>query len=86
MSLYRNIEAGAPRRPAGPLRRLLRTRYRLSVLHRGDGRYRSTYGLDGRLLRRMAENMDDAEQWTLYKTGPFLLPERPVAEGEGRAR
>ena len=32
------------------------------------------------ILRKMAKRMD-ADYWTLYKTGPFFLPEREVDRG-----
>ena len=35
-------------------------------------------------LREMAKHLANVESWTLYKTGPFFLPERPVDYGEGR--
>ena len=41
---------------------------------------RNAYGTNGTLLRRMAKRMD-ADYWTLYKTGPFFLPEREVDRG-----
>lgn len=61
------------------LKRPFRVSYRLTVLYKGDYEPRHTHGTDGRLLRRMARNTQDlADFWTLYKTGPFGLPEREI--------
>lgn len=61
------------------LRRPFRVSYRLTVLYKGDCEPRHTHGIDGRLLRRMARNTENiCEYWTLYKSGPFGLPEHEV--------
>ena len=53
--------------------------YRLSVLFHGETELRHTYGINGLLLRRMSWNKEDMiDFWTLYKSGPFGLPEREV--------
>ena len=61
------------------LRRPFRVSYRLAVLYRGETSPRQHHSLDGRLLRNMARGMQGMVQyWTLYKSGPFGLPEREV--------
>ena len=61
------------------LKRPFRVSYRLTVLYKGDYEPRHTTNTDGRLLRNMARNTQDlADFWTLYKTGPFGLPEREI--------
>lgn len=61
------------------LRRPFRVSYRLSVLYHGETVPRHTYGNDGHLLLRRARTAEGrCHYWTLYKTGPFGLPEREV--------
>ena len=61
------------------LRRPFRVQYRLSVLYTRETEPRHTYGLNGNQLRHMARNTEDiCDYWTLYKQGPFWLPEREV--------
>lgn len=62
------------------IKKLFRAQYRLTALFSGDTKPRNTYGTNGKLLRKMAKRMD-ADYWTLYKSGPFSLPERWVARG-----
>lgn len=62
------------------IKKLFRVQYRLTVLYSGDTKPRNIYSTDGNLLRRMAKRMD-ADYWTLYKRGPFNLPERWVDKG-----
>ena len=58
---------------------LFRVRYRLSVLYTGGAEVRHFELADGCLARRMAHDMEDiCEYWTLYKAGPFHLPEHEV--------
>jgi hypothetical protein len=64
--------------------KLFRTHYRLSVQFRGDGFVRHVRHTSRKHLRKMAKNLANVESWTLYKTGPFFLPERHVDYGEGR--
>jgi hypothetical protein len=64
--------------------KLFRTHYRLSVQFRGDGFVRHVRHTSRKHLRKMAKNLANVESWTLYKTGPFFLPERPEDYGEGR--
>lgn len=66
------------------IRRAFRVQYRLSVLYHGDCWYRNTYGSNGRLLRRMARNSNNAKHWTLYKSGPLFLPEREVDSDDAK--
>lgn len=54
--------------------------YRLSELYAGDGFVHNTYGLNRRVLLRIAK-AGDAETWALYKTGPFGMKERIVRTG-----
>ena len=63
------------------IRLAFRTQYRLSVLCHGDNWYSDTYSTDGRLLRRMARHIE-ADNWIIYKRGPFGLPEREVESGK----
>lgn len=66
------------------LRRPFRVQYRLAILYRGETVPRQWYAVDGRKLRKMANDAAGmAYYWTLYKTGPFWLSERPVDWGEG---
>lgn len=61
------------------LRRPLRVQYRLTVLYKGDTKARNHYSIDGRTLRRMAHSMEGlCIYWSLYKSGPFGLPEHEV--------
>lgn len=62
------------------IKEILRVQYRLTALFSGDTKPRNTYGTNGKLLRKMAKRMD-ADYWTLYKRGPFRLPEREVDRG-----
>lgn len=62
------------------IKKFFRAQYRLTALFSGDTKPRNTYGTSGTLLRKMAKRMD-ADYWTLYKSGPFNLPERWVARG-----
>lgn len=64
--------------------KLFSTRYRLSVQFRGDGNMWHTCHTSRKYIREMAKHLANVESWTLYKTGPFVLPERPVDYGEGR--
>lgn len=63
-------------------RKLFRVSYRLTVIVGGISR--NTYSTDGKLLRKMADNMCDVEYWTIYKQGPLLLPEREIESGTNR--
>ncbi len=61
------------------LRHSFRVSYRLSVLYTGETEMRHTTNRNGKELRRMARNTEDiCDFWTLYKQGPFWLPEREV--------
>ena len=61
------------------IRRLLRVEYRLSVMYKGSSKPEHNYCRSRRLItRRAAALIDTADYWTLYKTGPFFLPEREV--------
>lgn len=61
------------------IRNAFRVQYRLTVFYTGDSEPRHTYGIDGRLLRRMARNTEQiSDYWTLYKRGPLGLPEREI--------
>lgn len=62
------------------IKSLFRASYRLSVIYTGETNPRHIHGLNGRLLRNMGKN-SAALYWTLYKVGPFGLPERPVEWG-----
>ena len=68
------------KKSASTFKRLFRVQYRLTALYRGDTQPRNAYSTNGTLLRRMAKRMD-ADYWTLYKTGPFFLPEREADRG-----
>lgn len=63
------------------LRKLFRVQYRLSVLNKGDVQMWHYFANDGKMIKRMARNLSKAQYWTLYKRGPFGLPERPIDWG-----
>lgn len=65
---------------ARKIKALFRAQYRLTALYAGDTKPRNIYGINGKLLRRMAKRLG-ADYWTLYKRGPFFLPERWVDKG-----
>lgn len=58
------------------IKRLFAVNYRLTVVV--EGRCRNTYSQNGKMLRKMALKMVYVECWSLYKSGPFFLPEREV--------
>lgn len=61
------------------IRRLFRVQYRLAVLYHGETSPRNTYGKNPRILRHRAHEAEPvAYYWSLYKSGPFGLPEREV--------
>lgn len=61
------------------IRKPFRVRYRLAVLYTGESDVRNIAGINRRLLLHMAHKAENlCEYWTLYKTGPFFLPEREV--------
>ena len=66
------------------IKKLFKAQYRLSVLYHGEGTYRPFYGTNRKLLQRMAKSFANVDSWTLYKSGPLFLPERPIDWGEGR--
>lgn len=59
---------------------LTSTQYCLRVT--AGGKTTSTYALDRRTLSNQARHLSTPCYWTLYKTGPMSLPERPVDYGE----
>ena len=62
------------------LRRPFRVQYRLAILYRGETVPRQWYAVDGRKLRKMANDAEGkAQYWTLYKKGPLGLSEREIA-------
>lgn len=61
------------------IKRLFRVQYRLTaIIH---GKAVNTYLTSGRLAKRMLRYKQDAEYWSLYKRGPFGLPEREISKG-----
>lgn len=48
------------------------------------GHTKSIVGTRRRTMLKQLSNIRRIGLWTLYKTGPFWLPERPVDWGEGR--
>lgn len=61
------------------LRHPFRVNYRLTVLYEGDTKFRNTYSSNVRLLRNMARNTEEISHfWSIYKSGPFGLPEREI--------
>jgi len=64
------------------LHRLFHVEYRLSILYAGETTPRHIHGTSGRQLRNFARTSKNAiDYWSLYKTGPFGLPEREVDFG-----
>lgn len=63
---------------------LFGVQYRLTVIVKG--KTINHYGINRRLLTKMGKNTLGAEYWSLYKTGPFGLPEREVDFGFGYSR
>ncbi len=61
------------------IKRQFRVEYRLTIIV--NGKTMNTYGTNRRLLSRMARNTPMMEYWSLYKKGPFGLPEREVDFG-----
>ena len=62
------------------LKKAFRTQYRLTVFV--DGRYRDTYCNNSRMVKSMAIHSPYGSTWTIYKSGPFGLPEREVESGK----
>lgn len=62
-------------------RMIFRVQYRLSVLYRGETEFRHIYAAKSAMLKRMARSLSDVQYWSLYKEGPFGLPERKVDFG-----
>lgn len=61
------------------LRHPFRVNYRLTVLYEGDTKFRNTYSSNVRLLRKMAHHTEEiALFWSIYKSGPFGLPEHEI--------
>ena len=60
------------------IRKLFKAQYRLSVLYHGEGTYRHIYGTKKKQLKQMAKHLVNVDNWTLYKSGPLFLPERPI--------
>lgn len=58
------------------LRSALAVRYRVAVIVRG--RCFNASGTDRRKLISLAQRTEDMSFWTLYKSGPFGLPEREI--------
>lgn len=58
---------------------LFGVQYRLTVII--DGKSFNTYSDNRKLLAKMGRNTLGAEYWSLYKKGPFGLPEREVDFG-----
>lgn len=61
------------------IKRQFRVEYRLTIIV--NGKTMNTYGTNRRLLSRMTRNTPMMEYWSLYKKGPFGLPEREVDFG-----
>lgn len=61
---------------------LFGVQYRLTVIVKG--KTINHYGINRKLLTKMGKNTLGAEYWSLYKTGPFGLPEREVDFGYSR--
>lgn len=62
------------------IRRIFNTQYRLTTIR--NGKLVHTYCFNKRVLKRMVARFDDAEYWTIYKRGPFGIPERPICSGD----
>ena len=61
------------------IKRLFRVQYRLTtIIH---GKTVNTYLTSGRLAKRMLHAKQDAEYWSIYKSGPFFLAEREINKG-----
>ena len=62
------------------IRHPLRVEYRLTVITAKETT--NTYGTNRRLLSKMARRLTASCYWSLYKKGPFGLPERLIDYGE----
>lgn len=58
------------------IKRLFRVEYRLTMII--GGKSINTYGTNRRLLTKRARKTPMVEYWSLYKKGPFGLPEREI--------
>ena len=61
------------------IRYQFRVTYRLTIIENGNSR--NIYGRNRRMLCRMAYNDPKMEYWSIYKVGPFGIPEREVDNG-----
>lgn len=65
------------------IKRLFFVNYRLTYYV--SGHTKSIYGTRRRMVMARLGETRRVGLWTLYKTGPLFLPERPVNWGEGRS-
>ncbi len=60
------------------IKAFFRVKYRVSIQYNGDTEPRHAYYLDLKLTRNLVKAAGKVPYWCIYRTGPFLLPERPI--------
>lgn len=66
-----------PMKLLSKIKRLLFVQYRLTVYYHGEQHPRNIYSTNRQILISLA-NHTGAHSWSIYKSGPFGLPEREV--------